>query len=406
MKVLQINKYFYRKGGADTVFFNTMRMLEERGHEVVPFALRNEKNLRSDYEQYFVPYPELGESSLGEKVRRAPSFVYNRRAAAMLEKLLKAERPDIAHVHLMFNSLSVSILPVLRKYGIPVVMTVHDYRLICPAYLFTDGNGRICERCKTGNYYNCILRRCSKGRLFNSLMLASDSYFRRYIIKPIDYVDRFIFVSRFAMEKHIEFSAKYAGKSEVLPNFTPLLPCAAVAKGDYCLYIGRISEEKGIPTLVEAVKGSGIQLRVAGTGPLLESLRRQSPPNVEFTGHKSGDELYDYIRRARFVVVPSECYENNPMSVIEAMTLGTPVIGSRIGGIPELIEDGLNGYLFEPGSPRDLRLTLDKALSMPADKYDTLRREAQTFARANFGEEAYYRKLITLYNNTILNYNE
>jgi glycosyltransferase involved in cell wall biosynthesis len=406
MKVLQINKYFYRKGGADTVFFNTIRLLEEHGHSVVPFSLRNEKNLGSDYEAYFVPYPELGESSLDEKIRHAASFLYNRRAAVLLERLLDAERPDIAHIHLMFNSLSVSILPVLRKRGIPVVMTVHDYRLVCPSYLFTDGRGRVCERCKTSRYYNCILNRCSKGSLFNSFMLASDSYFRRYAIKPVDYVDRFIFVSRFAMEKHIEFSARYADKSEVLSNFTPLLPGEIVSKGDYCLYIGRISEEKGIPTLVEAVRDSGIQIKIAGTGPLLESLRRQSPPNVEFTGYKSGDELYDYIRRARFVVVPSEWYENNPMSIIESMTLGTPVIGSRAGGISELVEDGVSGYLFEAGSSRGLRRTLDKALAMPAAGYDAMCRAAQTFARGNFGEEAYYRKLIPLYNNTILNYNE
>jgi glycosyltransferase involved in cell wall biosynthesis len=406
MKILQINKYFYLKGGAETVFFNTTQLLEQHGHTVTPFCLKNKKNRPSPYESYFVPYPELAESGLVEKARHITSFIYNRTAARQLDRLLSDERPDIAHIHLLFNSLSVSVLPVLKKHRIPVVMTAHDYRLICPAYLFTDGKGNVCERCRTGHYFNCIVHCCSKRRFFNSLILATDSYFRKYVLSPTDYIDRFIFVSKFARDKHIEFSSKYADKATVLSNFTSLQQTGMAAKDNYLLYIGRISEEKGIPALMAAMKlCPGVQLKIAGTGPLLESLKRQSPRNVEFTGFKSGDDLYDHIRRARFVVVPSEWYENNPMSVIESMTLGTPVIGSRIGGIPELIEEGVNGYLFEPRQAEQLRETIVKALSMHGEAYAAMCREAQSFARDNFGREAYYQKLMSLYNNVIHSHN-
>jgi glycosyltransferase involved in cell wall biosynthesis len=408
MKILQINKYFYLKGGAETVFFNTIRLLEQHGHTVIPFCLDSPANRHSPYAPYFVHYPELLEASVCDKIRHIPSFVYNCEAARQLDRLLQREKPDVAHIHLLFNSLSVSILPVLRKHGVPVVMTAHDYRLICPAYLFTDGRGRVCERCRTGHYLHCTLQRCSKGRLANSLMLTADSYFRKYVLSPLDYVDRFLFVSHFACAKHIEFSARYAGKSSVLHNFTPLASrqTAAVEKGDYLLFCGRISDEKGIPTLLRAMATfPDIKLKVAGTGPLLDDMKRQSPPNVEFIGFQSGEALYDCIRRARYVVVPSEWYENNPLSVIEAMTLGTPVIGSRIGGIPELIDEGVTGFLFEAASVPALCEAMANALRLPAEAYGAMCQASRLFAQEHFGEEKYYPRLLSIYHDIINHYN-
>ena len=158
MKILQLNKYFYQKGGAETVFFNTISTLENRGHQVIPFALKNKKNKFSEYESYFVDYPELSESNIWTKITNIPAFIYNRQAAKQLERLILDKKPDIAHIHLLFNSLSVSILPVLQKYRIPTVMTVHDYRLICPAYTLTNGKGKICELCKDRHFIPDVLR--------------------------------------------------------------------------------------------------------------------------------------------------------------------------------------------------------------------------------------------------------
>ena len=398
MKILQINKYFYKKGGAETVFFNTIHLLEKHGHTVIPFALKNKKNEPSPYESYFVDYPELSESSLTDKIKYASAFIYNREVAKRLEKLIIKEKPDIAHIHLMFNSLSVSILPVLRKHHIPTVMSVHDYRLICPAYTFTDGKGNVCERCEKGNYYNCLIHKCSKGNFFNSLMLCADSYFRTIFYPPTDYIDRFIFVSEFAREKHIQFNHVYEGKSVRLYNFTPDIKDYTPVKGDYLLFFGRMSGEKGIGTLLKAIKQTpDIKLKIAGTGPLLEKFKTECPPNVKFLGFKRGEELRELIHNASFVVVPSEWYENNPMTIIESLMIGTPVIGSDIGGIPELIEEGKTGYTFKPKDADQLKNSILKARSLSDAEYERMSASAKRFALDNFSEESHYQKLMENY---------
>ncbi len=402
MKILQINKYYYQKGGAETVFFNTTALLQEHGHTVIPFSIRHPKNKPSEYSTYFVDYPELSESGIRTKIRYMPAFLYNKKAATQLDLLLSREKPDIAHIHLLFNSLSVSILPVLKKHRIPVVMSVHDYRLICPAYTFTDGKGNLCERClPSKGYWHCIANKCSKGNLPNSILLALDSYFRKYAISPVDYIHRFIFVSHFAQDKHREAESKFNVKSSLLYNFTHIRKQQEKDKGDYILYLGRISEEKGISTLIRASEGLSIPLKVAGTGPLLEKLQEQRFPHVQFLGFKSGDELADLIQRARYVVVPSEWYENNPLSVIEPMSLGVPVIGSRIGGIPELIQDGRTGFLFETKSVTGLTATLQKAISLSHEDYQVMADNAFAFAQDHFSADAHYARLMDIYNQTL-----
>lgn len=397
MKILQINKYFFRKGGAETVFFNTIQLLEKHGHTVIPFSLKNPKNEHSDYERFFVNYPELSESSIIEKFKHLTSFVYNREAAKKLEALIQQERPDIAHIHLMFNSLSVSILPVLKKYQIPVVMSVHDYRLVCPAYTFTDGEGNFCERCKDKHYYHCFTHRCSNKTLINSFMLSIDSYFRKHFYSPIEYIDRFIFVSQFSMNKHLQVENRFKNKCNYLYNFTPSLPDYKTYKGDYLFFFGRISKEKGLFTLLKAIKQCpNIKLKLAGTGPLLEQLKDQCPPNAEFLGFKQGEELRELIHHAAFVVVPSECYENNPMTIIESYMIGTPVIGSNLGGIPELIPQHVTGYTFTPKSVDGLVSAIQEAFALPQSEYEKMSANAKEFAQQNFSEESHYKGL---YNN-------
>lgn len=403
MKILQIDKYFYLKGGAETVFFNTIDLLREKGHEVIPFALKSSKNRPSEYASYFVDYPELSESSLWTRIRRAPAFLYNSGSARMLEKLILAEKPDLAHIHLLFNGMSVSILPVLRKYNIPIVMTAHDYRLICPAYTFTNGGKELCERCiASKQYWRCITGKCSKGNLPNSVLLSLDTYFREQFYPPVELIDRFIFVSKFSQGKHIEAAPRYREKSTHLYNFTPVAPSAALSKENYLLYFGRISEEKGVATLLEAMKRHpGQSLKVVGTGPLLESLQQSAPPSVSFLGFKQGEELNRLIQQASFVIVPSEWYENNPLTIIESMTLGTPVIGSRIGGIPELIEENKTGFLFRAGSADELAGAIAKARGLDAGQYEAMTEAARAFARDNFSKEAHYQRLMQIYESAL-----
>ncbi|MDL2243310.1 glycosyltransferase [Bacteroidales bacterium OttesenSCG-928-J19] len=403
MKILQINKYYYIKGGAETVFFNTIKLLEEQGHTVIPFSLKSDKNFDSPYSSYFVDYPELSESGVLTKIKNISSFLYNKEAARQLERLIIDEKPDIAHIHLMFNSFSVSILPVLKKYNIPVVLTVHDYRLVCPAYTFINGKGIICEEClEKKSYMPCIKNKCYRGNFPNSMLLALDAYMRKNGIVPTEYIDEFVFVSSFAQKKHIQVSSDYK-RSTILYNFTNIQPSSSPKK-DYILYFGRISEEKGLSTLIKTMQElPHLSLKIAGTGPLLSELKETAPDNVEFLGFKSGNDLTDYIKKALAVILPSEWYENGPMVIPESYMLGTPVIGSRIGGIPEFIDEGETGYLFDPGNAEQLKVAIEKAINLSPEAYARMCENALAYAEKTFTKEVYYEKLISLYNRIISN---
>ena len=406
MKILQIDKYYYIKGGAETVFFNTIDLLEEKGHTVIPFCLKSTKNRQSIYEKYFVDYPELSESSTLTKIKKTPDFFFNKDSAKKLEQLILQEKPDIAHIHLLFNGISVSILPILRKHKIPIVMTVHDHRLICPAYAFTNGKQEICEICKDSKqYWRCITNRCSKGNLTHSILLSLDSYFREYFYPPLKLIDRFIFVSKFSQNKHFEANYHFAEKSTHLYNFTPIVQDNNITKENYILYFGRISEEKGISTLIKAMESfPHIHLKIAGTGPLLQKLSANKANNISFLGFKEGQELKDLISKATFVTVPSECYENNPLTIIESMTLGTPIIGSNIGGIPELIQNEITGYLFPPRSVDELTKVINHVTSLTPQKYQQMVDATLEYASLNFSKEAHYTRLREIYKSCIENY--
>lgn len=402
MNILQIDKYFYLKGGAETVFFNTIDLLKENGHHVVPFCLKSKKNRESEYSKYFVDFPELSESSTFTKIKNISNFFYNTDSVKKLETLIQNEKPDIAHIHLLFNGISVSILPLLKKHNIPIVMTVHDYRLICPAYTFRNGKEEICESClKNKRYIQCFTNKCSKGNLTNSLLLSLDSYFRDTFYNPLDYIDKFIFVSKFSQSKHIEANIKYKEKSVHLYNFTSDRQTNIEEKKNYLLYIGRISEEKGIQTLIKAQQlVPNVDIKIVGTGPLLNDLKKNYP-NVSFLGFKEGKVLEQLIKEAKFTIVPSEWYENNPLSVIESMMSGTPVIGSNIAGIPELIKDKHDGFLFQTRNFNNLAEVIKEAISLSKEDYKKMSDSAYKFAIENFSKEAHYKRLKEIYLETI-----
>jgi glycosyltransferase involved in cell wall biosynthesis len=403
MKVLQINSGHYRRGGADVVYLNTTELLRAHGHDVHCFSLKDEKNLPSDDEKYFAENMDLRQASTWQKIKAVPRFVHNRDAARKLDRLLSEVKPDIAQIHIFLGKMTASILPVLKKHKVPVVFTMHDYRFICPAYLFLDGKNQVCEKCKTGFYLNCTLQKCSEGNFFQSLLLTADAYYRKYRINPLNYAGSFIFVSDFIRKKHIEFNAGYKQRARLLYNFIPELEKVKPVhnKGSYFLFYGRLSREKGVDTLIQAAIQAGIPLKLVGTGSLSEKYESHSYPNIEFLGHKSGDELWNLVSHASFVVVPSEWYENNPLTVLESYGLGKPVIGAAIGGIPEIVKHGRTGFLFDPGDVKDLTGILNEAIDLTEEEYLEFSRNARKFAETNFEPGKYYNELIKIYQETI-----
>ncbi len=397
MKVLLINNCFWRRGGADTVFFETADLLREMGHDVVFFSIDDDRNIHTGCPEYFV--------RRGGKMSQMRDYFSNPAAARKLEEILVKEKPDIVHVHLFWGGISPSIFPVLKKHGVPLVHTVHDYRMVCPAYTFRNGRGEVCEKCKGGKYMECFKGRCSKGSAVQSALMAAEMYYRNRRWHPAEELDGVIYVSIFAKQKHEEFDKKFVNTNNtVLYNFTSVgEKYPAVEKdGGYYLYYGRLSHEKGTATLVEAFsKHPEMKLRVVGTGPKEEELKKKNYPNVNFLGYKTGDELYNLVRNARFVCVPSEWYENNPMTIVEAYSMGVPVIGANIGGIPEIVEEGKTGFLFVSGDTKSLDNALQRSLAISQEDYALMKQSALMFANEHFNSRMYKERLMAFYHQTI-----
>jgi len=407
MKILMINNYHFRKGGADAVYFNTAELLKQYGHEVYYFSAKSAESIPCETDKYFTTSHDYRKLSIGNKLSAIPSFIYNKEAYNKLLQLLDEIKPDIAHIHLFMGGLTSSVLKALEKKKIPVVHSVHDYRLICPAYLFIDGKNEVCEKCIDKFYLRCTIKKCSENKIGQSAILTMDAYFRKYITKPVNLIDRFIFVSRFINNKHIEFDSGYKIKGSMLYNFKPDLKSIVptTVKGKYFLYFGRISREKGVQTLFESSLKAGISLKIVGTGPIAEQLINQNFRNVEFLGFKSGDELWSLIQSASFIVVPSEWYENNPLTIIEAYAFGKPVIGSRIGGIPEIIDDNKTGYLFYPGNTSELEEVLKRADNLSETEYQVMSANARALAEKLFNPDTHYNELMRIYEDVIKNKN-
>lgn len=400
MTILSINVYNYNRGGSETVYFNTSRLLREHGHKVVEFALKWDDNQESDYSRYFA---ESKESRRGP-LRHAANIVtyfYHFGAAKQLQKLIDEVKPDAAIIHLIWGQLTPSILKVLNRNKIPAILTAHDYRIVCPAFLFRNGRGEICEQCEGHKFYRCIVNKCCKGSRGLSAMMAAEQYFRNRFFNPAKMVDGLIFVSNFSRRMHL----KYMSALETIPSITLYNVAKSIDSAvsepspeRYMLFAGRLSLEKGCRTLIEAfIKTPEARLIVAGEGPEEEALKRRvaesGATNISFAGYKSGRELETLIRGALFMVVPSECYENNPLSVVEAYSAGVPVIGAEIGGIPEIIKEGMTGFCFESGNVDALSATVEKAMRLDSEKYRDMQQAALRFARENFNGENYYSRL-------------
>lgn len=404
MKVLLINNCHWPRGGSEAVYFNTAKLLKEQGHEVIFLSRKDEQNIVSGDKEYFISQPG--------GVKKIKNIFRNPEAAIKLEEILEKEKPDIAHAHLFWGGISPSIFNVLHKQGVPLVHTAHDYRMVCPAYLLTDGQGRFCARCKGGRFYNCALRKCSRGSVAESVILAAEMYYRNKKWHPAKEIDGLIFVSNFSKKKHLEFDKRLDNAKTIVLYNCPgeavieSLDLAQDTFESYYLFYGRLSEEKGVPTLLKAFeKFPKLKLKVVGTGPIEEELKNycneKGLGNVEFLGYKCGKELFDLVAGAKYVCVPSECYENNPMTIVEAYSLGTPVIGAAIGGISEIVADGKTGYSFESGNVESLVAALSMASSLGKEDYVSQKQLAYKFAQENFRREKHLEKLVGFYEEVI-----
>lgn len=399
-KLLSLNTYNYRRGGSDAVFLDHDALFREAGWETAVFTMQHPKNLPSAWSAFFPAELEFGHHySFWQKIAMAGKVIYSWEARNQLEKLLDNFLPDIAHAHCIYHHLSPSVLTLLHERAVPTVMTAHDLKLACPAYKMLNKSG-ICEKCKHGNLTHVILNRCIHDSLITSSLIAVESAIHKALGLYKKNLDRVITPSRFFRQKFLEWGWP-AEKLVYIPNFldysqyTPLY-----TPGQYFLYFGRLAPEKGVDTLIRAAARAKVQVKIAGTGPSEQALKRLAQTcgaDAQFLGYCSGDNLKDLIRQARAIVLPSQWYENAPISILEAYASGKPVIGARIGGILEMVSSEQLGWLFESSNMEQLADCLGDVRDMAEDKLVEMGRQARKHVADNYSKDIYVTEINKLY---------
>ncbi|ATF48412.1 MAG: glycosyltransferase family 4 protein [Citrobacter sp.] len=365
MKILLVNKFFFIKGGAETVYFQEREMLKKAGVQVIDFSMQHEKNFPSEYADFFVKNVDYHtDSNLLGGIKTAVNFIHNAEACRKMQVLLQKERPDIVHFHNIYHQLTPALIKVARNFGCKTVLTAHDYKIVCPSYSMLR-DGKVCDACITGTVFNAFRYRCQEGSAARSLLLSLEASWQ-YIAQNYQALD--VIVSPSAFLRGILLRVLPHSRIDVIVNgVDDSRPVEMTGDEGYMLYFGRLSHEKGVATLLAAHQKmrNPAPLKIVGHGPLHDDLIAQYP-DVEFLGYvQQGEALDQLIKHARAVILPSECYENCSMAVLEAMSLGKPVIGSRIGGIPEQIRDGIEGILFTPGNAQALAEAMDTLVEDP-----------------------------------------
>lgn len=392
MKILLANKFYYRRGGDCIYMLNLEKLLKAHGHEVAVFAMDYPENLDTPWKKYF----PKNMSKLMAFTRPFGSH----EVKSKFKKLLDDFKPDVVHLNNVHTQLSPVMAELAHQWGIKVVWTLHDYKLLCPRYDCLKNGNTICETCFKGDKKACLDNKCMKGS-----KLASFIGYKEAIVWNRERLeastDVFICPSQFMADKMVQGGFSKS-KMQTLCNFIDVEKCKFSStngtdytddvellpkKEDYYCFIGRLSHEKGAKTLIEAANQLPYKLVIIGGGPLMVELKSVAHTNIEFVGFKQWDDIKQLVGKARFSVIPSEWYENNPLSVIEAQCLGTPVLGANIGGIPELTD-----YTFSSGNIADLKTKIEKMWNSELD-YQQIASDAQH----RYDAETYYDKLINIY---------
>lgn len=425
MKILLVNKFHYRKGGAETYYLTVGSELERMGHEVAYFSMKHPNNLPCKWDKYFVTQREYNDvKNPLSAVRDGIALIYSPEAKRNFQALCEEFRPDVVHLNNVHRQITLSILdvPHLKEHHVPVFYTAHDYVTICPGYLMLDGEGRVCDAClEDGKYRHCIENRCVKGSRAKSALAALEASFNRSHHSN-ERIDRVIAPSSFMRSKLIE-GGWPEGKVVALQNFADdaiLARASGVAcdvtdrESPYLLFFGRLSAEKGVDVLLRAFDAAApslprdMRLIVVGDGPDATEFRElaaslDSASRIEFAGYQTGDALQTYVERASLAIVSSRWRENMPYSIVEAFAAGTPVVGTRIGGIPELVADGVTGFACEPGDVATMADAMVRGAEtfLDAPVYVRMQESCRAYVRENCSRDKFMDQLVELYEEAV-----
>lgn len=389
MHILQIHNFYKTFGGECSVVNAEHKLLECADRQVKICSIDSNAIDQFSFLHKFMSFLQIP---------------FNFESYLRLDSHLRLKRPYVAHVHNIFPLLSPSVYSVLKKYHLPVVQTVHNYRFLCPNGLFFI-NGQICEDCLHRGLFSCVKKKCMHDSWATSAMYAAAVGLAWRTGNIPNNIDIFIALNRFGRDKLIQGGVP-AEKIRVCGNFIEHIADHPQAKADYVLYLGRLSSEKGLHTLFKAMQvlPPHVRLKVAGSGPLEPELKdfaaRHLGGKVEFLGFVTGEEKTRLISHALCMVVPSEWYEPFGLSVIESMALGTPVVASRMGGLPEMIEHQETGLLFTAGDAEELAQQILAIYSNSA-LTKAMSKAAIETARVRFSKETHLRELMSIYEEAI-----
>ncbi len=405
MKIIQVNKFYFPKGGADVYALQLSDLLRAHGHEVIPFAMRHRENLATPYDKYFVSEVNFRkrEGWLSD-IKKAARIVYSFEARRKFAQLLRDTKPDVVHMHNIYHQLSPSVLHAAAAARVPVVMTAHDYKLFNPNYSMFGHGGAVCEHGAQGRYWETVRYNCM-GTFGASMTVALEAYLHGWLRTYEKHVARFIAPSKFIID--IAASRGWARERFVrIPNFVQRMTPPKTRGKECILYVGRLSVEKGLSYLLAAAKMvSSIPVVLAGRGPEEDALRSRAGElgarNVTFAGFKQGAELWRMIAGARAVVLPTVSYENAPLAALEAQMLGTVVIATRVGGIPELITDGENGLLVPPRDALSLAKAMEAVWYMPEAERGAMEGLARERVMREHDPEDHVRRIVAVYKSVV-----
>lgn len=399
MKILLVNKFHYLKGGSEKYYFDLAKLLEENGNEVAFFSMKDEKNIKTNCKEFFVESSDMN----SKNPFKAFEIISSKRNKKIMENALEDFKPDVVHLNNFQRQLSASIIEPIEKRNIPIIFTAHDLQAICPSIVMLDSEKNICEKCIKGRYMNCIKNNCVKDSKLKSILGAIEGFYYRNKKIYSSKINKILAPSDFFRQMLIKDGIQ-PEKIATLHNFIDLQQYdKEIEDNGYALYFGRLSKEKGIFNLLKAIKKVNGKLYLAGDGPDREKIEKYIRENnlldkVILLGYLNENDIKEYIRKSRFVVIPSICRENCPYSILETMAIGKPIIGSATGGTLELVKNKETGYLVS--NIEELSDKMD-FLFKHQEEAEVLGKRAKKIAKEKFSKESYYKKIIKIYEGEI-----
>lgn len=406
MKILLVNKFHYLRGGSEKYYFELGNLLKENGNEVAYFSMQDKKNISTGNKEYFVEPIDLNN---GSKLK-ALDIIYSKANYKKMCEAIDDFKPDIIHLNNFQRQLSASIVKAAENKNVPMVFTAHDVQAICPEISMLDSNGNICEECLKGKYKNCIKKSCVHNSRAKSMLGAIENQYYRKNKVYSEKISHIITPSEFYKTEFIKDGIDKE-KITAIHNYIELEDYSVKNEDEnYILYFGRLAKEKGILYLLKAISKArkeieNIKLYIAGTGPEEEKIkeiisRNKLEQNVKLLGFLNHDKVKEYISKSSIVVVPSIWYENCPYSVLETQAIGKPIIGSNLGGIPELVKDNENGMIYKHNDTDELA---NKILELY--KNDELKKKfsknAKEYAKNEYNKENYYKEIMNIYKGVV-----